>query len=155
MKHIETDAHLTDSQCETDRSGVQEISPLREQDFAAALLAVGGVADRAMVCRVQRRVREQAMEMMERRQRLRHSVGLTILGFSLLLLVLTPVVWSLVHLDSESETQFAYLIGCMFPVTLMALVLVFMRTRAGGDARRGGARQIDHRVASRLGSMVR
>ncbi|MHB8389485.1 MAG: hypothetical protein ACYDBH_07885 [Acidobacteriaceae bacterium] len=155
MKHIEADAHLPVSQREADRSDVQEISPLQEQEFVAALLTVGGVADRAMVCRVQRCVRERAMEMVERRQRLRHSVGLTILGFSLLLLVLTPVVWSLVHLESESEMQFAYLIGCLFPVTLMALVLVFMRTRAGGDARRGGARQIDHRVASRLGSMVR
>ncbi len=155
MNNMDANGCPTGWNSEADLNGAPEISPLEEQDFAAALLAVGGVADRAMVCRVQRCVREQAMEMMERRQRLRHSIGLTILGFSLLLLVLTPVVWSLVHLDSESEMQFAYLIGCLFPVTLIALVLVFMRARAGGDTRRGGVRQIDHRVASRLGSMVR
>jgi hypothetical protein len=131
-------------------------SPLLEQDFSAALLKVGGVADRAMVCRTQRLVRQQAMEMAERRQRARHGIGLTILGFSLLLLVLTPVVWSGVQLDlgwqhfSDSEMQFVYMIGWIFPVTLAALVLGFLRTRATG-----GARRIDHRVASRLDSMVR
>ena len=145
-----------ESQFETAQSHAPGISPMREQDFAAALLAVGGVADRAMVCRVQRNVREQALEMTERRQRLRHSIGLTILGFSLLLLVLTPVFYSCVHLEDspDFEMQFVYLIGWLFPITLMALILVFMRARTS-DARKAGMRQIDHRVTSRLGSMVR
>lgn len=147
----------TASQFEFDRSYAPGVAPLQEQDFTSALLAVGGVADRTMVCRVQRNVREQAIEMAERRQRLRHSIGLTILGFSLLLLVLTPVIYSCAHLQegADIEMQFVYVIAWLFPVTLMALVLVFMRARAGGDARRFGLRQIDHRVASRLGSMVR
>lgn len=132
------------------------IPALLEEDFTAALLTVGGVADRTMVCRTQRRVRQQAMEMAERRQRTRHGIGLTILAFSLLLLVLTPVVWSGAQLRggwqhfSDSEMQFVYMIGWLFPVTLAGLVLGFLRTRAGG-----GARRLDHRVASRLDSMVR
>jgi hypothetical protein len=130
-------------------------APLEECDFAAALLAVGGVADRAMVCRTQRRVREQAIELAERQQRMRHGIGLTILGFSLLLLVLTPVVWGGFHLEegwnfTDFETQSMYMIGWLFPVTLVALVLGGLRMRAGR-----GARRIDHRVGSRLDSLVR
>ena len=127
-----------------------------EQQFAAALLAVGGVADRATVCRAQRRVREQAVEIAERRRRARHGIGITILVFSLLFLVLTPVFWSGMQmlLDTQnfpaSELQFVYVIAWLFPVTLVSLFLIFLRTRAGG-----GARRIDHRVTSRLGSMVR
>jgi hypothetical protein len=127
-----------------------------EQQFAAALLAVGGVADRATVCRAQRLVREQVVEISERRRRLRHGIGITILGFSLLLLVLTPVFWSGMQmlLDPEnfpaSELQFVYVIAWLFPVTLVTLFLVFLRTRNGG-----GTRRIDHRVTSRLDSMVR
>ena len=156
MKKDPAVPRATESQFETGQSHVPGISPMQEQDFAAALLAVGGVANRAMVCRVQRNVREQAIEITERRQRLRHSIGLTILGFSLLLLVLTPVIYSCVHLEEgiDIEMQFVYLIGWLFPVTLMALILVFMRSRSG-DARRAGMRQIDHDVRSRLGSMVR
>lgn len=131
-------------------------SPLQEQDFANALLSVGAVADRAMVCRTQRRVREQAIEMMERRQRARHAIGLAILGFSLLLLVLTPVVWSGVHFEqgwrhfADSEMQSMYMIGWLFPVTMVGLVLGCLRMRGGR-----GTRRIDHRVDSRLGSLVR
>ena len=127
-----------------------------EQEFAAALLTVGGVAERAMVCRAQRLVREQAAEIADRRRRLRHGLGITILGFSLLLLVLTPVFWSGMQmlLDPQnfpaSELQFVYVIAWLFPVTLVTLFLVFLRTRNGG-----GARRIDHRVTSRLDSMVR
>ena len=129
--------------------------PLREEDFADALLSVGGVADRAMVRRTQRRVREQAIEMAEQRQRARHGIGLTILAFSLLLLVLTPVIWSGFHLQhgwdfTDFETQSLYMIGWLFPVTLVGLVLACMRMRAGR-----GTRRIDHRIGSRLGSLVR
>jgi peptidoglycan biosynthesis protein MviN/MurJ (putative lipid II flippase) len=128
---------------------------LEEQDFAAALLSVGAVADAVMVCRTQRRVREQSMEAAELRQRLRHAIGLAILGFSLLLLVLTPVVWSSFHLArgwdfADVESQSMYVIGWLFPVTLVGLVLACLRMRAGR-----GTRRIDHRMDSRLGSMVR
>lgn len=135
-------------------SGI-EPAPLQERDFAAALLSVGGVADRAMVCRTQRAVREQALEFAERRRRARHGIGLTILAFSLLLLVMTPVVWSGFHLQqgwdfTDFETQSMYMIGWLFPVTLVALVLGCMRMRTGR-----GTRRIDHRVSSRLDSLVR
>lgn len=132
-----------------------ETAPFTESEFAATLLAVGGVADRAMVCRTQRRVREQSIEMAERRRRARHGIGLTILGFSLLLLVLTPVVWGGFHMEqgwafTDFESQSMCMIGWLFPVTLVALVLGCLRMRAGR-----GTRRIDHRVGSRLDSLVR
>ena len=133
-------------------------SPLVERDIAAALLVVGGVADPAMVCHTQRLVREHAIEMAERRSRARHGIGLTILGFSLLLLVLTPVIWGGFHLEvddgwqslTDFDMQSMYMIGWLFPVTLAGLVLGCVRMRTGR-----GTRRIDHRVNSRLDSLVR
>jgi hypothetical protein len=132
-----------------------ELPALQEQDFTTALHSVGAVADRSMVCRTQRRVREQTLEIAERRRRARHGIGLTILAFSLLLLVLTPVVWSGFHLQqgwefTDFEAQSMYMIGWLFPVTLVGLVLGCLRMRAGR-----GTRRIDHRVGSRLDSLVR
>lgn len=133
----------------------QVVPNFEEKDFASALQSVGAVAGRAMVCRTQRLIREHAIEAAEHRRRVRHAVGLAILGFSLLLLALTPVVWSSIHLASgwhftDVESQSMYVLGWLFPVTLTGLVLAFMRIRAGR-----GTRRIDHRVESRLGSMVR
>ncbi|HET9099748.1 MAG TPA: hypothetical protein VFN62_05115 [Acidobacteriaceae bacterium] len=156
MKIIHEDPCLRVSHGETECNRAPDLSPLQEQDFAAALLAVSGVADRAMVCRVQRCVREHAMEIVKRRRRLRHSIGLTILGFSLLLLVLTPVLWSSFHFQdgwqhfTDSSMQLMYLIGWLFPVTSIALVLGCLRMRSGGAPRR-----IDHHMDSRLDSVVR
>lgn len=154
---MKRDPVMTNGSCQnSDSKRASTIFSAEEQEFAAALLTVGGVADRAMVCRAQRLVREQAVEISERRRRLRHGIGITILGFSLLLLVLTPVFWSGMQmlLDPEnfpaSELQFVYVIAWLFPVTLVTLVLIFLRTRNGG-----GPRRIDHRVTSRLDSMVR
>lgn len=148
------DPEITDS-----KPGQTEIdSPVREEQFAAAMLSVGGVADRAMVCRTQRLVREHAMEIAERRRRARHGIGLAILGFSLLLLVLTPVIWGGVHMELEDgwqsladiDMQSVSMIFWLFPVTLVGLVLGCIRMRTGR-----GSRRIDHRVSSRLDSLVR
>ncbi|MEO6830084.1 MAG: hypothetical protein ABI164_09765 [Acidobacteriaceae bacterium] len=135
--------------------GKSEPSAFQEKDYAVMLLCVGGVADRAMVCRTQRRVREQMLESAERRSRARYGVGLTILAFSLLLLVLTPVVWGGFHLEqgwsfTDFDTQSMYMVGWLFPATLVALVLGCLRMRNGR-----GTRRIDHRVTSRLDSLVR
>ncbi|MEO7004725.1 MAG: hypothetical protein ABI064_04735 [Acidobacteriaceae bacterium] len=127
----------------------------QERAMAAALRGVGGVADQTMVARTHRRVREQTIEMAERRSRARHGIGLTILAFSLLLLVLTPVIWSGFHLPqgwefADFDAQSMCLIGWLFPVTLMGLVLGCMRMRAGR-----GIRRLDQRVSARLDSLVR
>jgi uncharacterized membrane protein (UPF0182 family) len=156
MKHDPVTTKAGGEKSEPNSNPVITIFSAEEQEFATALLAVGGVADRAMVCRAQRLVREQAVEIAERRRRVRHGIGITILGFSLLFLVLTPVLWSGMQmlLDPQnfpaSELQFVYVIAWLFPITLVTLFLVFLRTRHGG-----GTRRIDHRVTSRLGSMVR
>ncbi len=133
-------------------------SAQQSEQLGAALLAVGGVADRAMVARTQRLVREHALQMEERRRRARHGIGLTILGFSLLLLVLTPVIWSGFHMQLEEgwqgftgvDLQSMYVIGWLFPVTMVGLILACIRMRVGR-----GTRRIDHRVGSRLDSLVR
>lgn len=135
-----------------------EEQTLQDAVFSAALLSVGGVADRAMVCRTQRLVREQALQMEERRRRARYGIGLTILAFSLLLLVLTPVLWSAFHLQLDEgwqgftavDMQSMYVLGWLFPVTMVGLILAFLRMRAGRDGRR-----IHHRVGTRLDSLVR
>ncbi|MHB1938293.1 MAG: hypothetical protein ACYCOR_17155 [Acidobacteriaceae bacterium] len=156
MRNDPVIAPLNGDQSEKSSSTASATFSAEEQEFATALLAVGGVADRAMVCRAQRSVRVQAVEIAERRRRARHGIGITILGFSLLLLVLTPVFWSGMQMLVDpknfpaSELQFVYVIAWLFPVTLVTLFLVFLRTRAGG-----GTRRIDHRVTSRLDSMVR
>ena len=156
MKHNPAITHAAGENSDPNLNPASSIFSAEEQEFATALLAVGGVADRAMVCRAQRLVREQAVEIAERRRRVRHGIGITILGFSLLFLVLTPVFLSGMQmlLDPEnfpsSELQFVYVIAWLFPVTLVTLFLVFLRTRNGG-----GTRRIDHRVTSRLDSMVR
>lgn len=156
MKHNPMTTNAAGQNSDPNSNPASSVFSAEEQEFAAALLAVGGVADRAMVCRAQRLVREQALEIAEQRRRLRHGIGITILGFSLLLLVLTPVFWSGMQmlLDPQnfpaSELQFVYVIAWLFPVTLVTLFLVFLRTRNGG-----GTRRIDHRVTSRLDSMVR
>lgn len=156
MKNHLASANSNKTQSENNRRTASTVFSVEEQKFATALLAVGGVADRTMVCRAQRLIREQAIEIAERRRRMRHGIGLTILVFSLLLLVLTPVFWSGVEMlidpqtFSASELQFVYVIAWLFPVTLVTLFLVFLRTRPGG-----GPRRIDHRVTSRLDSMVR
>jgi len=128
------------------------------RDIAVALLMVGGVADRATVCRTQRRVRERAAEMAERRHSASRGIGLAILGFSLLLLVLTPVIWCGFHLLRQAgwggfadfDMQSMYVIGWLFPVTILGLILGCRRAPAGR-----GIQRIDHRIGSRLESMVR
>lgn len=114
-----------------------------EQQAALLLPSIGAVADRAMVLQARRRVRERAMEMATQRRRARQAVGLAILGFSLLLLVLTPVLWGGVRMEegwqhfADSEMQTVYVVGWLFPATIAGLVIGLMRARS---SRTGGRR---------------
>lgn len=131
---------------------------MEERQFAASLLTIGGVADRAMVARTLRRVRERKLEIAERRCRARKAIGVAILGLSLLLLVLTPVTWSAVHMQLQDgwqdfagvDMQSMYVLGWIFPVTIAGLVLALLGVRA-----RRSARRTDHQVGTRLGSLMR
>lgn len=132
--------------------------PAEEAVLAGALLSVGAVADRTMVSRTLRRVRTEAIAIEERRQRVRRAVGLAILGFSLLLLVLTPVLWSGFHTQLDEgwsaftavDLQLLYVIAWLFPVTMAALVIAFVGARRARSGRRG-----DHGAASRAAFLVR
>ena len=66
MNHDPVMTHTGGENSDPNLNRVSAIFSAEEQEFAAALLAVGGVADRAMVCRAQRLVREQAVEIAER-----------------------------------------------------------------------------------------
>lgn len=132
--------------------------PAEEAMLAGALLSVGAVADRAMVSRTLRRVRTEAIALEERRQRIRRALGLAILGFSLLLLVLTPVLWSGFHTQLDEgwsafttvDLQLLYVIAWLFPVTMAALVIAFVGARRVRSGRRS-----DHGTASRFALLVR
>jgi hypothetical protein len=143
----------------TDRSAAATDGLISDEvEFAGALLSVGAVADRAMVTRTLRRVRTEALVIEERRQRTRRAVGVAILGFSLLLLVLTPVLWGGFHAQLDEgwsaftavDLQQMYVIAWLFPVTMAGLIMAF----AGARRLRSGRRS-DHRVTSRLASLVR
>lgn len=142
----------------TTRIDARGMEAVDERQFAKSLLTIGGVADRAMVARTLRLVRERKMEIAERRQRARKGIGVAILGFSLLSLILTPVFWSVFHLQFDDgwqgfsgvDMQSMTMLGWIFPVTIFALVLAGLGLRS-----RRGARRTDHRTRARFDSLVR
>lgn len=114
----------------------------QQKEAIASLLSVSIVADRTLVRQVQRRVRERAFEMTARRRQIRQRIGLTILASSLVWLLLTPVVWGGFSQTigwrhfTDSEFQVMYLTGWLLPVTLVTLVVGFLRARTHRPARR-------------------
>ncbi|MGC9291640.1 MAG: hypothetical protein ACP5EP_02820 [Acidobacteriaceae bacterium] len=114
----------------------------QEREMVAALLSVSVVADCTLVRHTQRRVRERALEMAARRKQVRQKIGLTILAISLLWLLLTPIVWGGFNQTTgwrnftESEFQVIYLTGWLLPITLVTLVIGFLRARSQRASRR-------------------
>lgn len=121
---------------------MQELPDAQQHEMIAALLSVNVVADRTLVRQTQRRVRERSLEMAARRKQVRQKTGLVILAFSLLWLLLTPIVWGDFSQSAgwqhftESEFQVMYLTGWLLPVTLVTLVIGFLRVRRQGPSRR-------------------
>ncbi|HEX4022278.1 MAG TPA: hypothetical protein VHX63_14130 [Acidobacteriaceae bacterium] len=114
----------------------------QQQETIAALLSVSVVADRTLVRQTQRRVRARALEMVARRKQIRRRIGLTILAVSLVWLLMTPIVWggfdqtiSWQHF-TDSEYQVIYLTGWLLPITLVTLVVGFMRARSQKTTRK-------------------
>lgn len=108
----------------------------------AALLSVSIVAERTLVRHVQRRVQERALEMTARRKQVRQRIGLAILASSLVWLLLTPVVWGGFNQTAgwrhftDAEFQVMYLTGWLLPITLVTLVVGFLRGRTHKSTRR-------------------
>jgi hypothetical protein len=142
---------------EHSRRGEKQAS-FEEREFAPALLAIGGNVDSATAARTQRRVRERLTCMAERRRRTRQRIGLAILAFSLLLLVMTPVIWNAVHLQMDEgwqdfagvDMQTVYVLGWFIPVTIAGLILACLGLKASRRTRR-----VDHHAGVRLSSFVR
>jgi len=114
----------------------------QQRETIAALLSVSVVAEHSLVRHTQRRVHQRALEMAARRKQIRQRIGWTILAFSLVWLLLTPVVWGGFSLAAgwrdftESEFQVIYLTGWLLPVTLVTLVLGFLRARSQKSTQR-------------------
>ena len=114
----------------------------RQQETIAALLSVSVVADRTLVRQTQLRVQQRALEMTARRKQIRQRIGLTILACSLVWLLLTPVVWGGFNQTAgwrhftDSEFQVIYLTGWLLPITLVTLVMGFLRSRVHKSTRR-------------------
>ncbi|HUZ03949.1 MAG TPA: hypothetical protein VMU62_01230 [Acidobacteriaceae bacterium] len=108
----------------------------RHQEMRSALHSVSIVADRALVRQVQRRVRERSLGMVERRKLVRQRIGMTLLACSLVWLLLTPILWGGYSQSvgwrhfADSEFQVMYLTGLLLPITLVTLVVAFLRTRS-------------------------
>ena len=114
----------------------------RQQETIAALLSVSVVADRTLVRQTQLRVQQRALEMTARRKQIRQRIGLTILACWLVWLLLTPVVWGGFNQTAgwrhftDSEFQVIYLTGWLLPITLVTLVMGFLRSRVHKSTRR-------------------
>ncbi len=108
----------------------------QQQQMLAALQSVSVVADHRLVRQVQRRVRERSLGMVERRKLVRQRVGLTLLACSLVWLLLTPIFWGGYSQSvgwrhfADSEFQVMYLTGLLLPITLVTLVVAFLRARS-------------------------
>ncbi len=108
----------------------------QQQQMLAALQSVSVVADHTLVRQVQRRVRERSLGMVERRKLVRQRIGLTLLACSLVWLLLTPILWGGYSQSvgwrhfTDSEFQVMYLTGLLLPITLVTLVVAFLRARS-------------------------
>ncbi len=107
----------------------------QQENIVAALRSVSVVANRALVRQTQRRVRERSLGLAARRQQVRQRIGLTLLAFSLMWLLLTPIVWGGYSQSAgwqhfaDSEFQMVYWTGWLLPITLVTLVVAFLRAR--------------------------
>lgn len=120
----------------------------QQQETLRALMAVSVVAGRPMVRQAQRRVRQRSLQMTARRKQLRERFGLAILGISLVWLMMTPMIWGsyrqIVDYSqslgwrhcTDMECQVTYLTCWLLPVTLVTLLIGFLRSRTTRSERK-------------------
>ncbi len=119
-----------------------------QAEMLQALRAVSVVAERPMVRQAQRRVRQRSLEMHARRRQLRQRIGMSLLGFSLVWLLMTPLIWGsysqIVAFSlslgwrhcTDIECQVTYLTCWLLPITLVTLVIGLLRSRSTKSSRK-------------------
>jgi hypothetical protein len=106
-----------DSELQTPRVGRDETLP--DSDLVQALAGLSGDSDRAMVLRTRRAVRGSLLQADVQRQNRKRNAGIAILVAAVVLIVLSPAIWS--GIDDLSSGEY---ISDMTPMlTLLALVL--------------------------------
>jgi peptidoglycan/LPS O-acetylase OafA/YrhL len=106
-----------DSELQTPRVGRDETLP--DSDLVQALAGLSGDSDRAMVLRTRRAVRGSILQADVQRQNRKRNAGIAILVAAVVLIVLSPAIWS--GIDDLSSGEY---ISDMTPMmTLLAVVL--------------------------------
>lgn len=132
---------------QTPASGTQSDTQQDTQRIAsiparAAFNAGSVVAGHGLVRRAQRRVQARCDQIEERHRQLRQRVGLALLATSAILLLLTPAIWGSYSQSAgwrhfaDADFQVMYWTAWLLPVTLLTLVVGFLRTRTQRPERR-------------------
>jgi hypothetical protein len=113
-------------------NGPQAVAP----DAArAALSSVNVVAGHSLVRRAQRRVQARCDQIDERHRQVRQRIGLALLATSAILLLLTPAIWGGYSQSAgwrhfaDADFQVMYWTAWLLPITLITLVVGFLRVR--------------------------
>ena len=113
-------------------NGPQGVTP----DAAhAAFSSVNVVAGHSLVRRAQRRVQARCDQIDERHRQVRQRIGLALLATSAILLLLTPAIWGGYSQSAgwrhfaDADFQVMYWTAWLLPITLITLVVGFLRVR--------------------------
>jgi hypothetical protein len=112
-------------------------------DAARSIACPDCDANLRLAQKTRRRVRDEVISTQERRMRQRHSVGLALMGFVLLLVLAAPAIWNGMEdlLGDERifdlPTEFACLITILLVAMLAALVAVWKGQHSVQHDRRG------------------
>jgi hypothetical protein len=115
----------------------------RPADAARSIACPDCDANLRLAQKTRRRVRDEVISTQERRMRQRHSVGLALMGFVLLLVLAAPAIWNGMEdlLGDERifdlPTEFAFLITILLVAMLAALVAVWKGQHNVQHDRRG------------------
>ena len=113
-------------------NGPQAVAP---DTARAALSSANVVAGHSLVRRTQRRVQARCDQIDERHRQVRQRIGLALLATSAILLLLTPAIWGGYSQSAgwrhfaDADFQVMYWTAWLLPITLITLVVGFLRVR--------------------------
>ena len=113
-------------------NGTQTTMP---KAMRSSLDSMSVVAEHSLVRRAQRRVQARCDQIDERRRQVRQRIGLALLTVSAILLLLTPAIWGGYSQSAgwrhfaDADFQVMYWTAWLLPVTLITLVVGFLRVR--------------------------